>query len=102
MDHVMVHVEEALRACAITAMWVSEADFQQCEAPDWVQESHEDQKAQWFFAAANGRYVEKVSEAVARITRKHNVGLAPTCGNETIQNFRVYWYIQKTNRIRKT
>jgi len=28
-------------------MWASEVDFQQSEAPDWVQEGQEDQKATW-------------------------------------------------------
>ena len=37
-------------------MRVSEVDFQQSEPTDWVQEGQEDQKAMWFFAAANGRY----------------------------------------------
>ena len=41
-------------------------------------------------------YVENVSEAVARIVRKHNVFVA-------VKPYkRVYWYIQKTNRRRKT
>ena len=37
-------------------MRVSEVDFQQSEAPDWVQEEQEDEEATWFFAAASGRY----------------------------------------------
>jgi len=44
-------------------------------------------------------YVENVSEAVARITRKHNVPVAMK-PYKTLKT--VYWYIQKTNRRRKT
>jgi len=67
-------------------MWASEVDFQQSEAPDWVQEGQEDQKATWFFAAANGRY--SLCEKRFWSSCKNNEKAQRTCGNETIQNFK--------------
>jgi len=66
-------------------MWVSEVDFQQSEAPDWVQEGQEDEQATWFFAAANGRYSLCGKHFWSRC--KNNKKAQCTWGNETIQNF---------------
>ena len=67
-------------------MRVSEVDFQQSEAPDWVQEEQEDEEATWFFGAANGRY----SLCGKRFWSccKNNEKAQRTCGNETMQNFK--------------
>ena len=65
---------------------VSEVDFQQSEAPDWVQKGQEDQKATWFFAAANGRYFSCGKRFWNRC--KNNKKPQRTCGNVTIQNFK--------------
>jgi len=40
---------------------------------DWVQDGQEDEETTWFFTIP---YVENVSEAVARIMRKHSVPMA--------------------------
>jgi len=67
-------------------MRVSKVDFQQSEAPDWVQEGQEDQEATWFFSAANGRYSLCGKRFWSRC--KNTEEAQRTCGNETIQNFK--------------
>ena len=54
--------------------------------PDWVQQGQEDQKATWFFAAANDRYSLCGKRFWSR--HKNNEKAQPTCENETIQNFK--------------
>ena len=67
-------------------MRVSKVDFQQSEAPDWVQEGQEDHKATWFFAAANGCY--SLCGRRFWIRCKNNEKAQRTCGNQTIDNFK--------------
>ena len=67
-------------------MQVSEVDFQQSEAPDWVQEEQEDEETTWFFAAASGRY--SLCGKLFWSCCKNNEKAQRTCGNETIQNLK--------------
>ena len=67
-------------------MRVSKVDFQQSEAPDWVQERQEDQKAMWFFAAANGCY--SLCGKLFWSRCKNDEIAQRTCGNKTIQNIK--------------